>query len=121
LVDLLERGGAMKKTAMFAGAAALAMLAPTGSSYAQDGLAGIHDWVRIGGKTCMVDHFHDGSGTGATKNQALASAIRAWQDFTSWEYSNRWGRYSNAVSKSQSCSGGPGNFSCNVSARPCRY
>jgi hypothetical protein len=111
----------MKTIALCAGALALGVaLAPAGAQ-AQDGLAGIHDWVRVGGKTCMVDHFHDGAGTGATRGQAIASAIRAWQDFTAWEYSNRWGRYSNAISKSQSCSGGPGNFSCSVQARPCRY
>lgn len=116
-----ERVGAMKKTVLYAGALALVMLAPVGAAQAQDGLAGMHAWVRVGGRTCMADHFHDGTGTGSNKNQALAAAIRAWQDFTAWEYSNRWGRYSNAVSKSQSCSGGPGNFSCSVSARPCRY
>jgi len=89
--------------------------------HAQDtGLAGLHAWIRLGGKTCMADHFHDGSGSGPTRAHAQLGAIRAWQDFTAWEYGSRWGRYANAISKSMHCSGGRGNVSCSVSARPCR-
>jgi hypothetical protein len=112
---------AMRNIALSAGALALAVvLAPAGAQ-AQDGLAGIHTWVRVGGKTCMADHFHDGSGNGPTRAKALQAAIGAWQDFTAWEYSGRWGRYANAVSKTQTCTGDSGGFSCSVSARPCRY
>jgi len=97
-------------------------LAPAGTAAEEGmGLAGIHDWVRIGGKTCMADHFHDGQGTGPTKAQAQAAAIRAWVDFTAWEYGTRWARWQNSVSKSANCSGGRGNVSCNVSSRPCSY
>jgi hypothetical protein len=69
----------------------------------------------------MADHFHDGSGTGSTRARAQAAAIRAWIDFTAWEYGSRWGSYGAAISKSMSCSGGPGSYSCSTSARPCRY
>jgi hypothetical protein len=90
---------------------------------AQDGmgLAGMHAWSKAGGKTCMADHFHDGQGTGATKAQAQAAAVRAWADFTAWEYGRRWARWQLSASKSESCSGSRGNISCNVSARPCTY
>jgi len=111
----------MMKIAVCAAAVALGSLAPTGVAQAQDaGLAGLHDWVRVGGKTCMADHFHDGSGNGPTRAAAQAAAIRAWVDFTAWEYGSRWGSYANALSKTVSCSGAPGNYHCSVSARPCR-
>ena len=81
-------------------------LAPI-SAAAQDGMgmAGIHDWVKIAGKTCMADHFHDGQGTGPTKAQAQSAAIRAWTDFTAWEYGRRWAKWQNSVSRSGSCTG----------------
>ena len=85
------------------------------------GSPGIHTWVRVGGKTCMVDHYHDGSGTGSTRARAQASAIRAWVDFTAWEYGRAWGSYAAAAGKSMSCNGSGGSWSCNASARPCRY
>jgi len=102
-------------------AIALPLMLPGKVAVGQDtGLASLHDWVRIGGKTCMADHFHDGSGSGATRGHAQAAAVRAWQDFTAWEYGGRWGSYGYAVSRSVSCSGVRGNVSCSVSARPCR-
>ena len=109
------------RTALRIVAIALPLLLPGKIAVGQDtGLASLHDWIRIGGKTCMADHFHDGSGSGATRGHAQAAAVRAWQDFTAWEYGGRWGSYGNAVSKSVSCSGVRGNISCSVSARPCR-
>jgi len=104
-----------------AGAMALALAALPTTVQAQDGMAGMHSWVRIGGRTCMLAHFHDGSATGKTQAEAERAAITAWESFTAWEYSHRWGRYSNAVSKSKTCNGTRGEFSCTVSARPCRY
>jgi hypothetical protein len=85
------------------------------------GLAGMHAWLKVGGKTCMADHFHDGQGTGSTKAQAQAAAVRAWADFTAWEYGRRWAKWQLSASKSESCSGSRGNFTCNVSSRPCTY
>jgi hypothetical protein len=98
------------------------MLVPGGAAVAQDtGLAGMHTWVRVGGRTCLLDHFHDGSGAGSTRAAAQRAAMRAWSDFTAWEYGNRWGSYGASISKRMSCSGGPGNYSCDTSSRPCRY
>lgn len=104
-------------------ASTLALMAvPGGTAQAQEtGLAGMHSWSRVGGKTCMTDHFHDGSGSGSTRAGAQRAAIGAWIDFTAWEYGRRWGSYAAAASKRMSCSGGPGNYSCSTSARPCRY
>jgi hypothetical protein len=114
--------GAMRKAFVCACAVALAWGISVGSAAAQEvGLAGLHTWVRAGGKTCMLDHFHDGSGSGATRAQAQAAAVRSWIDFTAWEYGRRWGSFANAVSKRVSCSGAGGSYSCSVSARPCRY
>ena len=112
----------MRKAFLCAGAMALALGVSAGAGKAQEtGLAGMHSWVRVGGRTCMLDHFHDGSGSGATRAQAQAAAIRSWIDFTAWEYGRRWGSYAAAVSKTMSCSGTRGSFNCSTSARPCRY
>ena len=98
------------------------LLVPGGAAVAQDtGLAGMHDWVRVGGRTCMRDHFHDGSGSGPTRAAAQRAAMRSWSDFTAWEYGNSWGSYGASLSKRMSCTGGPGNYSCDTSSRPCRY
>jgi hypothetical protein len=71
-------------------AAALCCALAAGRAVAQysneeTGIAGIHAWVKIGRKTCMVDHFHDGSGAGPTRTMAERAAIRAWVEFTAWE------------------------------------
>jgi hypothetical protein len=104
-----------------AGAIALALAALPTTVQAQDGLAGMHSWVRVGGRTCLVGHFHDGSATGKSKEEALRAAIKAWESFTAWEYSHRWGRFSAAASRSTNCTGTRGDFTCNVSGRPCKY
>jgi hypothetical protein len=44
----------------------------------------MHAWLKVAGKT-WADHFHDGQGTGPTKAQAEAAAVRAWTDVTAWE------------------------------------
>ena len=110
----------MKRSLVLAGALALVLGMPTTAVQAQ-GMDDLHSKVRVGGRLCMADHFHDGSGSGSTRGQAQAAAIRSWIDFTAWEYGSRWGSYGAAVSKRMSCSGGPGNYSCSTSARPCRY
>lgn len=120
---MIKGAGAMKGvTAAIVAGVLAGGLAPI-SAAAQDGmgLAGIHDWVKIAGKTCMADHFHDGQGTGPTKAQAQSAAIRAWTDFTAWEYGRRWAKWQNSVSRSGNCTGSRGNISCNVTSRPCTY
>ena len=97
------------------------LLVPGGAAVAQDtGLAGMHDWVRVGGRTCMRDHFHDGSGSGPTRAAAQRAAMRAWSDFTAFEYGPRWGSYGASIRQRMRCTGGPGNFSCDTSSLPCR-
>jgi hypothetical protein len=112
---------AMKEVIVGVGLGLLALGAMPHSVAAQDGmgLASIHAWSKVAGKTCMADHFHDGQGTGSTKAQAQTAAVRAWTDFTAWEYGRRWARWHLSASKSESCSGSRGNISCHVSSRPC--
>src|SRR5262249_38635016 len=113
--------GSMKGVFVGGGLLMLALCAAQPSLAAQDGmgLAGIHAWAKMAGKTCMADHFHDGQGSGSTKAQAQAAAVRAWADFTAWEYGRRWARWQLSASKSESCTGSRGAISCNVSSRPC--
>jgi hypothetical protein len=97
------------------------LLAATGMAAAEEtGIAGIHTWVKTGRKTCLADHFHNGSGTGATRAQAERAAIQSWVDFTAWEYGGSWGRYAIAASKKMDCSRSE-SWSCDVEARPCRH
>jgi len=110
----------MKHGLLCVSAFALALGSTAGAVQAQ-GLDELHSKVRVGGKVCMADHFHDGSGSGSTRAAAQRAAINAWIDFTAWEYGRRWGSYAAAVGKSMSCSGGAGSYSCSTSARPCRY
>jgi hypothetical protein len=106
-----------------AGACALALvLLLAGSAAAEEtGVASIHSWVKVGRKTCMLDHFHDGNGNGKTRAQAEKAAIISWTEFTAWEYGSAWGRYALAASKAMQCSqDSPSVWSCHVQARPCR-
>jgi hypothetical protein len=99
----------------------IAMLSYCGPLRADEtGVAGIHTWVKIGRRICLQDHYHDGSGSGATRSQAQREAARAWVDFTAWEYGSSWASYGLAISKSMSCSGGPGHVTCSTQAIPCR-
>ncbi len=102
--------------------AALAAIAATTSPLLADesGLAGIHAWRQVGGRTCFVDHFHDGSGSGATQQAAMASAISSWQSFTSLEYGSDWASYANSISKSATCDKGTGTITCQLSSIPCK-
>lgn len=105
------------------GACALAVALFAGEAAGQlqeTGLATIHAWVKVGRKTCMADHFHDGSGTGPTKAVAERAAIRSWVEFTAWEYGDPWGRYSIAASKKMNCSRESESWRCALEARPCR-
>ena len=101
--------------------AAAVMCMGTGSTHAQDGLATLHDWVRVGPKTCMLDHFHSGSSSGAaTKKQAEARAIGAWASFTAWEYGNHWGSWRLAETRRVNCTGAGSSWACDIEARPCK-
>jgi hypothetical protein len=96
------------------------LIAATGIARAEEtGLASIHTWVKAGRKTCLADHFHNGSGNGATRALAERAAVQSWADFTAWEYGGSWGRYALAASKKMTCSRDE-NWSCDLEARPCR-
>lgn len=85
------------------------------------GLAGIHEWTRVGNKICMTDHYHDGQSAGMkSRKDAEIAAIKSWQDFTGWEYGAAWGTFKNAESKGIKCSGSGSTWGCSVQARPCR-
>lgn len=104
-------------------AAGAFVLGATPAAAQELGLAGIHEWARVGSKICMRDHFHDGSSNGKpTRKAAEVEAIRVWQDFTGWEYGRAWGNFRLAESKGVKCSGANSDrsWSCQVTARPCR-
>ena len=87
-----------------------------------NGMAGtIHDLRRENGKVCQVDHWHYGSGVGATKKLAMADAVGSWQNFTALEYGSDWARFQRAASRNVSCANtGGGGVSCSIEGRPCR-
>ncbi len=81
----------------------------------------LHDVRREGRKLCIVDHWHYGSGVGATKKAAMADAVGSWQSFTALEYGTDWARFQKASSRTVSCANsGGGGVSCSIDARPCR-
>ena len=84
------------------------------------GFAYSHDLHKEGGKTCMVDHIHQGSGEGATKPAAQAAAVRSWVDFTNFEYGSDWARWSKAVGKTTSYTKAESGWSATIEARACK-
>lgn len=103
-------------------AAALALIGACATSVSADdtGLAGIHTWQREAGKTCFVDHFHDGAGNGQTQVLAMREAVRSWEGFTALEYGSDWGDWAKAAGKTASCGKNLSDISCNISARACK-
>jgi hypothetical protein len=112
----------MLRVQYLAGAALITTACAIGSpAHAQDGLATIHDWVRIGNKTCMKDHFHSGAAAGQpSKKQAEAQAVGGWASFTAWEYGDHWARWRLAESRSVKCNKEGAGWACTVEARPCK-
>jgi hypothetical protein len=85
------------------------------------GLAGIHDWRKVGRKTCFTEHRHYGSSSGhASKKAAQNAAIQDWQGFTAFEYGTDWAYYKYAVEKTGGCQQEGGGWKCEVEAIPCR-
>jgi hypothetical protein len=100
------------------GAASLAVMP---SAFASDtGFAYSHDLRKEGGRTCMADHFHSGSGEGRNKASAQTAAIRSWADFTNFEYGTAWARWSAAASRSTRYTKAAAGWSADVDARPCK-
>ena len=72
-----------------------------------------------GGECCMPEHFHYGSGSGASKTAALADAAANWAGLVDLEYGSAFSHFGLAHGKSVSCSH-TGDWTCSVEARPCR-
>jgi hypothetical protein len=101
--------------------AAVVFGALTAPAMADDsGFAYMHDIRKEGGRQCFTDHYHYGNGNGSTKAAAQREAIGSWVSFTDFEYGSDWARFSRAASKSVSCSGSGGSYSCQIEARPCK-
>ena len=106
-------------------AAVTALAAPAlmqSASAGTEGLASLHTWERIGGRTCMAGHNHYGQGSHASQSGAQVAAARDWSEFTALEYGPEWGDFRLAAAKHMKC--GParsGEWICNIEARPCRH
>ena len=92
----------------------------SGASADDTGFAYTHTLRKEGGRLCMADHYHSGSGTGHTKAAAQAAAARSWADFTNFEYGSAWARWSRAGGKSVRYTKEAAGWSADVDARPCR-
>ncbi len=86
----------------------------------ESGFASIHNWRKVGKKTCLVGHQHAGTGSGSSLKAAQAEAIGAWSGFTDLEYGSSWSNYGNAVEKIMKCGPSSGSFQCDLLATPCR-
>ena len=87
----------------------------------QTGLASMHALRREGGRLCMADHYHYGSGGPASsQGGAQREAIRSWADFTALEYGSDWAHYGRAASARLKCKRGSSGWYCDAEARPCR-
>jgi hypothetical protein len=105
----------------FCAVVALMVLGAVPAFADETGLAGMHAWQRVAGRTCMTDHEHDGSGNGHTQEAAMRVAIRSWESFTDLEYGSDWASYANSVAKRASCGRGiSGDISCQISSRACK-
>ncbi|MBU2534253.1 MAG: hypothetical protein KKB37_16045, partial [Alphaproteobacteria bacterium] len=86
----------------------------------ETGVATIHSWTAEGGKTCMADHFHSGSGEGKTKSAARKAAVTEWEGFTAWEYGTDWANFARAGSRGIVYEATSGGWRASVEARPCK-
>lgn len=102
-------------------ALALGLIGSTVSASASEtGLASMHTWRKVGGKTCMADHYHTGNGSGTTRALAEKSAISSWADFTALEYGSSWASFKLAAGKQMNCTGSGTSWQCTINALPCR-
>jgi len=118
LTSSLLAVSALAVCALFAGAS----LDKGGRAHAASSCSDSGTWREThseGGLCCMPEHSHTGSGSGATKGAALASAAENWAGLVDLEYGSAFRHFSLAHGKSISCSN-TGGWSCYVEARPCR-
>lgn len=106
---------------IIAASAAVPVINSPAPALADDtGLASMHPWRKVGGKTCFVDHYHDGAGVGLSRGKAEADAINNWRGFTALEYGSDWANYGIAANRTMKCDRITSEHKCNVSALPCR-
>ena len=109
----------MYRSALLALAGAFSLTA-TAAMADDTGLAYSHTLRKEGGRTCMADHYHSGSGEGRSKEGARAAAVRSWIDFTNFEYGTAWARFGAAASPSAHYTKEASGWSAVVEARPCK-
>lgn len=106
---------------VFAGGLAVSgLLLAAAPAQAQSLADVLHSQRQEGGRICLVDHFHSGSGSGPTRQAAERDAAGSWSSFTAWEYGGNWGSWKLAASKTMNCSQTGGSWSCGSDARPCK-
>jgi hypothetical protein len=123
LQEIRECGGdeMVTKHVVLAAACAVSCSFAWPAQAQETGLDSLHAQVRLGGRICMLDHFHNGSSSGqASRKQAEAAAIASWADFTVWEYGPPWGSWRLAETKRVSCAQTGGSWACTLEARPCK-
>lgn len=101
-------------------ASAAALMSGIAARANDTGFAYGHDLRKEGGRLCMSDHYHSGSGAGKTKAAALAAAARSWADFTNFEYGSAWARWSLARGKDVRYTKEAAGYSADIDARPCK-
>lgn len=114
------QGQIMKKIGMCAAVLTGLIMASSASTAEESGLAASHDLAKEGGRLCMSNHGHSGSGTGASKQSARASAIRSWIEFTGFEYGRAWASFAAAAGSSTRYTKEASGWSATVEGRPCR-
>ena len=110
----------MHRAALLALTGAFSLAASTAVLAGETGLAYSHTLRKEGGRLCMADHYHSGSGVGRTKEGARTAAIRSWIDFTDFEYGSSWARFSAARSASTRYTKEDKGWGAYVEGRPCR-
>lgn len=86
----------------------------------ETGLAGSHTLRKEGGRLCMADHFHSGSGDGANKAAARVQAIKSWASFVDFEYGSAWARFGRAASVTTKYTKAEKGWTATIEARPCK-
>ena len=112
---------------LFAAAtAAILAMAPTASAvdYGPDYI--LNYGKRLpNGKVCRVvvgdTHYHAGNAADRNKARSKRKAIKAWRDFTIFEYGPRWGSWAASTKKSMRCSWDRDKrvWWCRAQSQPC--
>lgn len=88
---------------------------------AVDGMAAMHDIVRVGNRICFDEHYHYGSSAGQpTKAAAQKAAVDSWFQLVDIEYGPEWGNFNKSIKKKVNCSRSTSGWGCDVESVPCR-